>query len=285
MAKNNSVLVTFVNRQGKVVKELCHNPRTCREHAPYIYGEKNKAMNVDVMELPEEGITTLDAIYRNVDAEQVFNTKSELAYSSKDENVLADLSFDQDPLIRSFVASNPNTSKHVLKRLYNEKTPEADYIWKAVVGNPNAPYRVLSNAALSRDEKTLRILASNPAAAGWMLQVITPKIGDPITLELIAQHPKTPSGTLDYLSKHEDQIVRSYAATNRNMKLETLQRLAAEDVPVVRAGVAYNGNITDEMALDFVADTSLVRRGLARNPYRSKFSAEVQVAIALLGDL
>jgi hypothetical protein len=143
---------------------------------------------------------------------------------------------------------------------------------------------VLANAALSRDEKTLRILANNPAAAGWMLQVITPKIGDPVTLELIAQHAKTPSTTLDYLAKHEDDLVRSYTATHKNIKFETLQRLS-DDVPVVRAGVAYNGNITDEMALNFAADTALVRRGLARNPYRAKFSPEVQVAIALLGDI
>lgn len=284
MAKNNSVLVTFVNRQGKIVKELCHNPNTCREHAPYIHGVGKAKGDFNVIEVPEDGLSAIEAIFRNVDEEQAFNTKSDLAYASKDTQILTELSFDADPVIRAQVASNSNTSKHILRRLYNEKTPEAEYIWKAVVGNPNAPYAVLSNAALSRDENILKILVSNRRAAGWMIQVAAKKVGDPVTLELIAQHPHTPAGTLDDLSNNLDSNVRSYAATNKNMKLETLQRLA-DDVPVVRAGVAYNGNITDEMALSFATDTAIVRRGLSRNPYRSKFSDEVQTAIALLGDL
>lgn len=285
MAKNTSVLVTFVNRQGKVVKELCHNPDTCREHAPYIYGTGRKALNADVLDIPQDGITPLDALYRNAeDAETVFNTKSELAFGSKDENILIELSFDEDPVIRGCVAANRYTSKHVLKRLYNTKDPSADYIWKAVVGNPNAPYGILSNAAISRDEEVRRLVASNPRAAGWMLQYIAPRTGDYVTQELIAQHPHTPSGTIDFLSKSDDVNIRSYAATNKNIKEETLQRLANDYEPIVRAGAAYNGNITDEMALMFATDAPIVRRGLARNPWRYKFSPDVQAAIALLGE-
>lgn len=283
MAKTNSVLVTFVNRQGKTVQELCHNPNTCREHAPYIHGKSARAINADVLQLSDEGVSALDAIYNNAGSEEdIFNTKRELALASKDKDIIAELSFDSDPIIRAYVASNPYASKHVLKRLYNDRDVNAHYIWKAVIGNPKAPYSVLSTNALSRDENVKRIMASNPATAGWMLQYMAPRTSDVETLKLIAQHRFAMPSTLDHLAKHEDSTVRSYAAAHRNMKEETLIRLYETDVPVVRAGVAYNPTISDDLALKLAVDVPMVRRGLARNPNRYAFSDDVQSILAIM---
>ena len=86
----------------------------------------------------------------------------------------------------------------------------------------------------------------------------------------VAKNPHTPSEILEKLAKDEVNLVRALVATNPNTPVECLYELF-EDEKIVRDGISGNPNAPKEL-LDKLAEDSdkLVRLRVAENPATPK---------------
>jgi len=102
--------------------------------------------------------------------------------------VLEGLSADKDPLIRGWVAMNPNTSPEVLDTLAQDETM---WVRQGVAGNPNASPKVLDTLAQDKDRWVRIAVAGNPSTSPTTLRGM---IRDPnaTVVETVLCNPNTP---------------------------------------------------------------------------------------------
>jgi len=140
-----------------------------------------------------------------------------------DPRVLEGLSADKDPLIRGWVAMNPNTSPEALDTLAQD---ENRWVRRGVAGNPNASSEMLDD--LARDE-------------------------DPQVRSGVAENHHTDPKRLEELARDEDGLVRGWVARNPNASIEMLDTLAQDEDRWVRSGVAGNPR-TSSKALKYLVN-------------------------------
>ncbi len=107
------------------------------------------------------------------------------------------------------------------------------------------------------------------------LLIALSKVPDMGSRWAVAKNPHTPREILEKLAKDEINLVRALVATNPNTPIECLERFM-EDEKIVRDGISGNpnapANILEELAKD---SDKLVRLRVAENPATPKEVLEV----------
>jgi hypothetical protein len=112
-------------------------------------------------------------------------------------------------------------------------------------------------------------VASNPNLPISTIEVLS-KHKDERVRSSVASNPSAPWALLEFLSKDEVEI-REKVAINPNTRIEVLEKLAEDEYSEVRVGVASNPSTPDELLEILQKDSdSFVRLAVARNPNTSK---------------
>jgi len=105
-----------------------------------------------------------------------------------DPRVLEGLSADKDPLIRSGVAGNPNTSPEVLDTLAQD---EGEWVRNRVAGNPNASLEMLDMLAQDESRWVRSAVARNPSTSPTTLGDMA-RDPDTMVAKMALCNPNTP---------------------------------------------------------------------------------------------
>lgn len=161
--------------------------------------------------------------------------KIDLAYATKDLDILEQLSEDKDEYIRYGVAENKRTPEEILRKLAND---EDRHVRETIALNPNTT------------EEVLRKLAGDKTR---------------VVREYVAKNSNTPVDVLRKLSDDEDKDVRERVAENYNCPVDILRKLADDEYEWTRMYVAYHPNCPIDV-LEKLADDEYigVRRQVAK---------------------
>lgn len=139
--------------------------------------------------------------------------RSDLACSSDDSYVLAQLAHDSDSYVRERVASNPNTSPETLAELAKDIYEDVRY---EVAHNENTPFGIIESLSRDEDEEVrgmaLLSLAVDPRTPPDVLSELAYSEYWQLR-QNISYNDNTPNETLAELTKNSNKFVR-LAATN-----------------------------------------------------------------------
>jgi len=196
-----------------------------------------------------------------------------IALFSRDKDALHALVYDEDNIVRWWVAKNPSSSPETLTILSNDKfwrvrkyvagnenLPQDlikklsnDKSWQvrtAVLRNPKTPLSVLQ-ASSHRSLRTFfdgcrTEIANHPNASPELLDRLSRTSRGPFSFVRlnVAANENTSPNTLAYLIKHSGSYVRENVATNKNIDEATLERLVYDRKNIVRLATLINPNIT-----------------------------------------
>lgn len=161
-------------------------------------------------------------------------------------NDIEDAAASPDGHTRSRVAMSASTPDYILDRLAGDKDPD---VVAAVAANAATPARTLERlAAGTRNTGILMSVAANVAANAEVLDAVASRQQEDFAgiwgiseaFETVARHRNTRPDTLDRLASNEDPDVRAAVAQSASVPAETLDRLAGDENPDVRAQVAAN---------------------------------------------
>lgn len=186
-----------------------------------------------------------------------------LSIETRNSEVLAILSRDDDEMVRENVAANLHIDYKTIA--YLATTERAEGVRNNLAANPATPAHILK--AMRTDGITWDyFIAQNPKASAVLLDSLASKHGDNVTTDTaIAKNPNTAVETLNRLAKGYE-VTKVAVAKNPNATIETLflMTVRKEDHDLQRAVVA-NMNAS-EVTLDNIA--------------RVTYLDDVQVAIA-----
>ncbi|MGW9550618.1 hypothetical protein ACWG8W_06135 [Citricoccus zhacaiensis] len=186
-----------------------------------------------------------------------------LAMDTRNSEVLAILSHDDDVMVRENVATNLHIDAETIARL---STDEDEGVRNYTAANPSTPAHILE--AMRTDGTTWDYyIAQNPNASAALLDSLASKHADKVTTDTaVASHPNTSTETLNRLAENGIEVTKVAVAKNPNATIETLflMTVRKEDHDLQRAVVA-NMNAS-EVTLDNIA--------------RVTYLEDVQVAIA-----
>ena len=153
-------------------------------------------------------------------------------------DILKLLAKDQEEKVREKVASNRNTPTDVLNELANDYS---HIVKSKLASNPNTPPEVLES--LWHKEKIFDYRNHN--IPGNVLADVITHTNDSETLNKILQrslktYPQIPANTLENLSTHKSNVVRSHVAIHPNTPINVLEKFV--DDSAVRWSVATNPN-------------------------------------------
>lgn len=146
-----------------------------------------------------------------------------------EKGVLADLSEDTNKYVRRLVAKHTNTSLSVLQKLAND--PEAT-VKIEVARNPIIDKRIMEILSTDKDEFVLEALASNVNIIKPVIdklysekEVYNVSLGIKIKL---AGNVKTPKTVLERLAQEDLPVIKLAVVKNLNTDVQTLRILASD---------------------------------------------------------
>jgi len=199
-----------------------------------------------------------------------------IASATHNSNKLHSLVNDQDWLVRSAVAENPNTKKEDLAVLAKDK----HWIVKqSVARNKNISKETLERLARSRNSDVRATIAKRNDISGDMLNrflrdfnqkvrlaAIKNKLVNMVDLdklaknhnrkvrELVASNNKTSADTLSKLASCRGKSLLEVVASNPNTTAGTLERLSKSRHAIVRVAVVQNPNVSHSTILALNGD-------------------------------
>lgn len=162
-----------------------------------------------------------------------------------------------------------------LEALFESSSARRDpYVMAALAANPACPPELLAALAAEgrpgyrrRLDEGLRVLLLPPPGNGRSV------------LELVAGHPQTPSATLESLAADPSPGVRAAAAANPNTPPEALRRLADDPELPVQVALAVNrATPPDVLSRLGEAESVYVRLRVAANPEAPEGTLEALAA-------
>lgn len=195
-----------------------------------------------------------------------FLTKRALASDPRtSQELLLQLSKDQDATIRTIVADNKSTPVDVLINL------SQDYILavrRSIAGNPNTPIDVLDQLSKDHEPGVRSMVASNSNTSPETLIRLSMD-GWHATRQNVCGNRNTPPGILNNLSRDPDHHVRKIIAANEhpNLSPDILDRLAEDPSHLVRKSVLLNSNIKPETLIKLAVKPGEYGKDISETAY------------------
>ena len=205
------------------------------------------------------------------------------AQRSASREILNRLAHEEDEVIRSCVAGNPNSGPELLQMLSRDGD---DFVRMGVAKNPSTTPELLT--LLARDEKSLvrDSVAGNVSAHPALLTLMAKDDGD--VRKLIANNPSSSQDLLAILAKDDEALVRVYVSQNPSTSLNSLRLLARDNNPFVRKSVAENFCATLEVLLEVMKGFELkasVQHAIEGNPISKNVLADPSGLSSTIRDL
>jgi hypothetical protein len=195
-----------------------------------------------------------------------------MAMESTSEAVLAQLSRDSSPEVRSCVAENPMTAGSLLESLSHESFPN---IRAQVACHPNAPLAVVERLATDPSEIVCLAIIRREDVTSALLDVLAQHRLSTVH-QAVAAHPRSSADALERLAEVGDVNVSLAAHPNASPRL--LLRLSRSKDTTTRFTVAKNPNTPKALIHQLAQDeVSYIRFGAAQNP---RASAETLLLLA-----
>ena len=220
------------------------------------------------MDIPDDWTEMLN-VPPGVSASRSFYTPDEVAARSLSTPVeeLDQLANSLNSSVRSAVARNLATEKATILRLVS------DPVW--LVRRNALEHKSMNKRdtrihleQLAVDNPTFVLLHRHVTADLIDIMYQRADLG---ILELIAGHRRTPTALLETLATHEAMSVRHELFQNQSVPSSILQFGITDDDFACRVAIASHRNLTDDLAMQLMDDTSLqVLHNLARNRHISQ---------------
>lgn len=217
----------FGSDEQNQIDIICNAKRSFEDKVAVLERTKYPAVIAAAAEQPETELRQLAA-----------------SHNLASEQVLADLSGDNDPNVRWQVACNENTNGRTLESLYMED-PNKE-IRLAALENINATEYILCQALSGSDPKAQVIAAGHDGATDRVLRraMVSP---DPLVRAACAENENTYDDILSVLIEDKHLLVRENVCLNDHASVKTIAKALKDPVDLIRGYACMSTACTMEM--------------------------------------